>query len=272
MKNFASVILCAVLTISLTACRNKQEDALKEHLLAEYTIETQDKKMSSGNKAQYINMEESINQAYVNDLDSLINTSFERQLERFADEQLGMISNYSNMISWLFSSKDSWNDKMNLYQDRYFNNLDINQEQHALYLNYSKTIGNLRKRFVASQTSPKYTTIDLPQEDVSLSALASHTRNNIVIELATEVFEWLLGFVITFVVLLFVDKLAGPAGCLIDIIVMIIIIITSYYLSSRNDAKLIQSIKEQHTSTTTFEPNKLLEELNQNTYNFYETR
>lgn len=48
---------------------------------------------------------------------------------------------------------------------------------------------------------------------------------------------------ISSIILLFVDKTAGPWGCLIDVVVFIIIVVASVFMSSSNDAKLIESLE-----------------------------
>lgn len=177
-------------------------------------------------------MEKSINQQYIKDLDSLINTAFARQLERFEDEELGVLSSYKNMFSWLFKSKQSWDDAMIVMSNKYFNSLDVSQEQHALYLEYVKDIKEIRQQFLSVKGLPSYTQIDLPSETITLDAFSNHSRNNLVIEFGTEIFGWFLGFVLVQIILLFIDKIAGLWGCLIDVIVFIIIVVISVFMSS----------------------------------------
>lgn len=253
-----------------TSCKDSESEELRQNLNKEYTTSVSHKELSSGSKVQYIQMERRINQMYVKDLDSLINTGFERQLEKFEDNELGVWSGYMNMFSWLFKSKQSWDDEMQIQSNKYFNTLDLNQEQSALYLNYSNKIRSLRQQFITEQKLPNYTQINLPEEQVSLEVLSEHTRNNLVIELGTELFGWFLGFIIVQIVLLFVDKIAGPWGCLIDIVVFIAIIVISIVMTNHNDEKLLNRLREQHEETIDFDSDKLLEDLDNNTFKFYE--
>ncbi len=265
------VLLIITLTSFLVSCTEDREaEELRQNLNKQYSETEVHNKLSSGSKVQYIQMERMINQTYVKDLDSLINTGFDRQLEKFEDGELGMWSGYKKMLSWLFKSKQSWDDEMSVLSNKYFNPLDLKQEQNGLYLNYSNKLKVLRKQFITEQQLPIYTQIDLPKEQISLDVLSSHTRNNVVIEFGTELFEWFLGFIIVQVVLLFVDKIAGPWGCLIDIIVLIAILIASIIMTNHNDGILMDSLREQHEESVKFDSSKLLEELDHNTFKFYE--
>ncbi|MDE6649545.1 MAG: hypothetical protein K2K45_06425 [Muribaculaceae bacterium] len=264
------LVLLTLLAILFVSCNNNEADALREHIQSDYTVTINANKLSSGSKAQYIQLEKSINQSYTKDLDSLVNTAFERQLERFEDKELGVWNSYMNMFSWLFKSKQSWNDEMNILSNRYFNSLDIHQEQHILYENYLKGIKNIRQQFISGKGLPAYTQIDLPSEKISLDTLSEYSRNNIVIEFGTQLFEWLLTFIIIQIVLLFVDKIAGPWGCLIDIIVFLIIIVISMILANSNDSKLIDSLREQQAHTIKYDTKSITTSLDDNTVRFYE--
>ena len=134
--NRYALLFFAFLSLLMTSCKDKNAVTLKEKLQSEYTRSDKVTNLSSGSKVQYMQMEKSINQQYIKELDSLVNTAFVRQLERFEDEELGVLSSYKNMFSWLFKSRQSWDDAMIVMSNKYFNSLDVSQEQHALYLEY----------------------------------------------------------------------------------------------------------------------------------------
>lgn len=90
------------------------------------------------------------------------------------------------------------------------------------------------------------------------------------IEFGTELFGWFLGFVLVQIILLFVDKIVGPWGCLIDVIVFIIIVAVSIFMSSSNDTKLIESLEKQYKQTIKYDYKTLLKSLDNNTAKFYE--
>ena len=264
------LLIFAFLSLLMTSCKDNDAVTLKEKLQSEYVQFDKVAHLSSGSKVQYVQIEKSINQQYIKDLDSLINTAFARQLERFENEELGVLSSYKNMFSWLFKNKQSWDDAMIVMSNKYFNSLDVSQEQHALYLEYVNDIKEIRQHFLSVKELPAYTQIDLPSETITLGAFANHSRNNLVIELGTELFGWLLGFVLVQVILLFVDKIAGPWGCLIDIIVFITIVVASVFMTSSNDTKLIEGLEKQHKQTVKYDYETLLKSLDNNTTKFYE--
>lgn len=267
--------ICIVFFI-ICSCKNKESEELANSLQKEYSSPQSIKKLSSGSKAQYIVMEKNVNQRYVNQLDSLINTGFDRQIEKFEDQEMGVISGYRNMLTWLFKSKQSWEDELRLKSSKYFNPLDIAQEQNVLFSQYVEKIKNLRQQFLVQQNLPKYAQYDLPKEDISLAAFSNYSRDNIGIEiigelLGSELFSWFLGLLILWILsnigLVMPEK---KFGCLVSFLTFIIVIVISVILSCRNDAKLLNQLKEQHQETSIMDSNKLLEELNHNTTIFYE--
>ena len=249
MRNLSFILI--IILVILSSCSNKEEAKLRERVQREYKVNKLDNQLSSGSKAQYIQMEKTINQNYVKQLDSLISTGFDRQLQNFEDKELGLIASYRNMLSWLFSSKDSWNEELNLKSSKYFNTLDLEQEQNTLYIQYLNKIKGLRQQFVSQQQLPTYTQFDLPKERISLEAFSKHTQSNIGIEaigelLGSNLFSWFLGFAITWIVVTFLGIPAGPPGWLISVISFIIVIVISAIMSYRNDSKLMDQLKEQH--------------------------
>ncbi|WP_289834955.1 hypothetical protein [uncultured Phocaeicola sp.] len=258
-----------------TSCKDSESEELRQNLNKEYATSVSHKELSAGSKTQYIQMEMVINQTYVKDLDSLINTGFERQLEEFEDNELGVWSGYMNMFSWLFKSKQSWDDEMSLLSNRYFNSLDIKQDHHSLYLSYTQKIKNLRKQFIASQKLPDFHTVDLPEEEISLTRLADYTRNNIGIEvigelLGTKLFSWFLGFIITWGLVTLIGLPTGPPGWVVSLLSLIIVIVVSTIMSIHNDNKLLNQIREQHSDMSIIDSQELLKELDSNTMMFYE--
>lgn len=268
--NRYALLIFMFLSLLMTSCKDKNVVTLKEKLQSEYVQFDKVAHLSSGSKVQYMQIEKSINQQYIKDLDSLINTAFARQLERFEDEELGVLSSYKNMFSWLFKSKQSWDDAMIVMSNKYFNSLDVSQEQHALYLEYVKNIKEIRQQLLSDKGLPSYPQINLPSETITLDAFSNHSRNNLAIEFGTELFGWFLGFVLVQIILLFVDKIVGPWGCLIDVIVFIIIVVVSVFMSSSNDTKLIESLEKQHKQTVKYDYKTLLKSLDNNTAKFYE--
>lgn len=264
-----------VILMTLCSCSNKESDELRKSLSKEYNSPQSIKTLSSGSKAQYILMEKNINQQYVRQLDSLINTGFERQLENFEDKELGVWASYGNMFSWLFKSKRSWEEELRLKSSKYFNTLDLEQEQSNLYVQYISQIKNLRQQFISNQGLPSYTNYELPAENISLEALSAHTRDNVGIEiigevLGSKVFSWLLGFFLTWLIVTVLGLPTGPPGWLLSLITFVIIIVISVIMSYRNDSKLMDQLRAQHQETIVIDSNKLQKELDNNSMLFYE--
>ena len=271
IKHWLLITLCSFLLFS---CENSEEKILRENFekyrSAEIAIEGN--KKSTGAILQYIQQEKYYNEKYTSDLKSLIESRFEKQLEKFEEEELGVIKGYKNMFSWLLSSKQEWEDEQILLANKYFNNIEIYQELHGLYLAYIDDIQKLRMQFKEQQFTNIETRkeINLPKENVGVN-LSEHTKNNIIIEIGTEALQWFLGFVIIQIVLLFVDKIVGPWGCLIDIIVFVLVIIVSSIITYYNDNKLLNEIEEQHVKKEIIiDYDKILNDLNKNTTSFYE--
>lgn len=270
MRQLTTLLLLCLLI--LTSCKDKEAIVLKEFVHSQYSAVPTAEKLSTGSKVQYMQMEQYISEQYVEKLEQLVDSAFERQLQRFEDEQLGVWGSYSNMFSWLFTSRQAWDDKMRVLSQRYFTTLDINQQQYQLYREYISKIGNIRTQFIAARSLPAYTQLDLPSSKISLDFLAEHSRNNLVIEFGTELFSWLLAFIIVQFVLLFVDKIAGHWGCLIDIIVFVIILATSVIMTTINDSKLIASLRSQYNqSELHYNSEEIVKSLNENRELFYES-
>lgn len=269
MRRLTLLLLLSLLIF--TSCKDREAILLKERVHSQYSANPSGEKLSSGSKVQYIEIERSISKKYVEALEGLVDSAFESQLQRFEDEQLGVWGSYSNMFSWLFSSRQAWDDKMRLLSQRYFTTLDINQQQHELYMQYVSEISSIRQQFISSSNLPVYTQLELPSSNISLDFLAEHSRNNLIIEFGTEIFSWLLAFIIIQLVLLFVDKIAGGWGCLIDIVVFATILVASVVMTSINDTKLIDSLKSQYSiSEQRYNSEAIIESLNHNTETFYE--
>lgn len=269
MNRYAFLLFIFLLFV-IGSCKKRDNTAFKGGIQSDYILTKKAEKLSSGSKAQYIQIESVINQKYVKNLDSLVNTAFNRQLEIFEENELGLLSSYSNMFSWFLNSQQSWNDKMHVLSNKYFNTLDASQEQHLLYTEYINTIKDIRQQFIIAEDLPLYTQVGLPTEKISLDAFSEHSRNNLVIEFGTDLFSWFLAFVITQIVLLFIDKIASFYGCLIDIVVFIIILIVSIIMVNSNDTMLIESLKSQHNQTIISDSESLLNSINENTFKFYE--
>ncbi len=258
----------------LLSCETAEEKSLRERVNKKIIVQKESIPKSHGAIMQYIQQEKQYNQEYTHKVKSLIEKRFDNQLKQFEEEELGVIKGYQNMLSWLFSSTQEWEDKQLLLANKYFNNIDISQDLHELYLTYAYDINKLRMQFTNQSSThlEKYDEIPIPQEEFVLN-LSEHTKNNIIIEIGAEALQWLLTFAIVQLILLFVDKIVGPWGCIIDLIVLIIVIAASIIITSYNDNKILNEIREQYVNNDfSIDSHQMLNKLNQNTISFYENK
>lgn len=260
----------------LISCSNDEEESLKDFANSEITIENTDTiPIQTITLSQYRALELEFNKKYVSDLKALTNNAFDKQLEKFEDEELGFFAGYGHMFSYLFKSKQSWLDEMRLTSNKYFRTLNTEQDANNLFLNYKKDIINLRKRFKEKYTKtelPTHAPLDLPEVSISLSELSNHSRNNIVIEVVSEGIEkiasWLLYPFILWLLSLIIPY--NIKGCIAKVIVFLISLAISIAISIWNDNRLLDQLRDQRKEITCVDYNNILEQLNKNTKLFYE--
>lgn len=275
-KNFILIFSLFV----FVGCSNEKEDKLKEKFSQELEVTKQYKRGKSSRAVaqQYVEMEQNLNNKFVNDLNELIDNSFEKKLEKFEDEELGFFSNIGYMFDYIFKDDAKWQEELRLKSNKYFNNLDLEQEVALLYKNHVDEINKLRSSFYQTKRTvnmPKNIDLDLPKENVDLMGMKDHTMNNMVIAFGEGVFSWILAFIIGFVIA-FILALFGvfveQDGCLvkgIGLVAVIICFIGMMIVSIRNDNKVLDSFREQKTEIT-LDYESILNDLDKNTVKFYE--
>jgi hypothetical protein len=261
-------------------CSNEKEDKLKSKFSEELEVTKQYKRGKSSRAVaqQYVEMEQNLNNRFVNELNELIDNSFEKKLEKFEDEELGFFSNIGYMFDYIFKDDAKWQEELRLKSNKYFNNLDLEQEVALLYKNHVDEINKLRSSFYQTKRTvnmPKNIDLDLPKENVDLMGMKDHTMNNMVIAFGEGVFSWILAFIIGFVIA-FILALFGvfveQDGCLvkgIGLVAVIICFIGMMIVSIRNDNKVLDSFREQQTEIT-LDYESILNDLDKNTIKFYE--
>ena len=179
--------------VYFVSCSNEDEEKLRSLVNSDIQITVSDSiKDTEFALAQYEREELELNKIFVSDLERLINSAYDKQLEHFEEEELGFIAGYGHMFSYLFESKQGWEDEMRLKSEKYFGSLNIEQNAYTLFEFYQKDIANLRKRFWNRSNNnilPKHQSLNLPDKRISLGELTSHSRNNIVIEIISEGLE-----------------------------------------------------------------------------------
>lgn len=277
MNKLSALLLILSISIFALSCNNEEEVRLKNLVKSDLQLTTSDsiKDIELG-LSQYQAEELKYNKRFVTDLESIVNTAFDKQLDKFEEKELGFFAGYGYMFSYFFKSEQSWSDEMRLKSDKYFSSLNVEQDAYELFSEYQKDISLLRKRFWSKSKNgiiPQNIKLNLPEKNISLGALSSHSRNNVVIELISEGLErlgtWLLYPLVLWVLSIFLPT--NIQGCIAKIVVFLISLVVSVVISMWNDNKLLDAIREQNKEIVTIDYNKILKELNNNTHEFYES-
>ena len=274
------LLVIFVSSLFICSCTNDEAKQLQSKFNEEIKVETQYKR---GNKAkvaaaQYAEMEHNLNNKFVNDLSSMIENSFEKQLEEFEDEELGFFSNIGYAWDLVFVSEKKRNEKLSLKTNKYFNTMDVEQEALSMYRNHVAEIQKLRSSFYTNKRSAKMSEniyLDLPKETIDLEGMQKHTVNNMVMAFSEGILGWIIAFVLGFIIafiLTFFGIFVEQDGCIVKGIGGIASVVTlagMILLSIRNDNKVLDSLREQHTEFT-LDYETILNDLDKNTVEFYE--
>ncbi len=270
MTRSLKVILLCIITLIFSSCVDKKGRELKSKIDTSISITSTKGKLSQATVMQYRETELQFNQRYVDELKKILDNSFEKQLDRFDNDELGFFSTYGNMFRQIFWSKQKLEDRCKLLSTKYFNTLDVEKETLSCYENYIKDISSIRNHFQQRKNGialPDMVKLELPRQDIYLGDLQKHARNNLVIELISS------NLVIWLIILLFLQLLslifAVPTNGL-SAIAFVLSIILSVCLSMRNDKKLLNTLREQNSVIMQADYSSILNNLNENTYKFYE--
>lgn len=217
---------------------------------------------------QYKEQELRYTEQFIKNLGDKLNQSFEEQLAKFEDEELGFWSSYSNMFA-LFDSEEEQMRAWALKGDKYFNPISIEQLYHAEFAEYQKTIKLYRQKFSETPgfASTQIRELHIPEKSVSLQKLSDHARNNVWIE-ATG---WLFDTRLFVVFVTFISALLGipapPAW-----IVTLAGILVNLILTNINDNNLVESLREQRKEHPTLNVQELQTRLTDNINQFYENK
>ena len=268
---FAFFLLCVV----FFSCSNSEEEKLRAKISEEATIVQKDsRELSETQISQYKDLELAANKEYIKDLKVLIDSSFEKQLGHFEDEELGVIAGYKYMFKYIFMSEEKWTDLQIQLGDRYFNSLNTEQTALQLSLNHAQKVKDLRIKYkgIKASTAPKMQVLNLPNSNVYLGSLINHSRNNVAIEIGTTILDYLLGLLLIWIVVNIIGyAITGPVGCGISIVSFVIMVVVSVCLTHYNDNSLLESLRQQKQENTV-DYNSILYNLNNNTAKFYEAK
>lgn len=260
------------LAVLFIGCKDAKEEALRQSVKSEITAQNTKQKTLGNTLEINKDIEIKINEKYVDDLKKIVDNGFENQLAYFEEEELGFLATYGNMFSYIFSSRQSWEDKLRLKTDKYFSPINTEKEVNNLYADYQKDIKNLRNQFLVNNPTigmhQKFQNLEIPSKDITLKALDNHSRNNVALEIAEWVLEWLFGLFIAWVIATILG--ISVSGCIVPTISTIALFIISFFLSIYNDNQLLDKIREQNATKVHIDYTAIQNQLNTNTIKFYD--
>lgn len=270
------IIFLLPLFVCISACSNSDEEKLRTEILETSSSSAIHKKspISDVTISQSKDYELKLNKKYVADLQNLVENSFEEQLTKFEDQELGVIASYRYMFKYLSYSDTEWNDLQAQLSDRYFNTLQVQQKTFELGKRYQNDIIQLRSRFYSNKNklnAPQIHMLNLPKSDVYLGELDSHSGTDLVVEIGTTILDILLGTLITWFVFNILGCLSGCGEFVVFIITTIIVIIVSVMCTNYNDGKIIDALRQQKQEQI-IDYSSIEQTLNNNTISFYETQ
>ena len=270
-----SVLVFFLLCVVVFSCSNSEEEKLRAKMSEETsTVQKDSRELSDTQISQYKDLELAANKEYIKELKVLIDSSFEKQLGHFEDEELGVIAGYKYMFKYIFMSEEKWTDLQIQLGDRYFNSLNTEQTALQLSLNHAQKVKDLRIKYkgIKASTAPKMQVLNLPNSNVYLGSLINHSRNNVAIEIGTTILDYLLGLLLIWIVVNIIGyAITGPVGCGISIVSFVIMVAVSVCLTHYNDNSLLESLRQQKQENTV-DYNSILYNLNNNTTKFYEAK
>lgn len=270
-----SVLVFFLLCVVVFSCSNSEEEKLRAKMSEEtITVQKDYRKLSNTQISQYKDFELAANKEYIKELKVLIDSSFEKQLGHFEDEELGVIAGYKYMFKYIFMSEEKWTDLQIQLGDRYFNSLNTEQAALQLSLNHAQKVKDLRIKYkgIKASTAPQMQVLNLPNSKVYLGSLINHSKNNIAIEIGTTILDYLLGLLLIWIVVNIIGyAITGPVGCGISIVSFVIMVAVSVCLTHYNDNSLLESLRQQKQENTV-DYNSILYNLNNNTAKFYEAK
>ena len=269
------VLVFFLLCVVVFSCSNSEEEKLRAKMSEEtITVQKDYRKLSNTQISQYKDFELAANKEYIKELKVLIDSSFEKQLGHFEDEELGVIAGYKYMFKYIFMNEEKWTDLQIQLGDRYFNSLNTEQTALQLSLNHAQKVKDLRIKYkgIKASTAPKMQVLNLPNSNVYLGSLINHSRNNVAIEIGTTILDYLLGLLLIWIVVNIIGyTITGPVGCGISIVSFVIMVAVSVCLTHYNDNSLLESLRQQKQENTV-DYNSILYNLNNNTAKFYEAK
>ena len=218
---------------------------------------------------RYYEAELAENRLFVNNLEKVIQKGFEKQVDVFEDRELGFFASYKYMFNRVFLNKQQNHDLWKVRTNRYFSNLEIQQDVYGAYTEYVSRVEALRKTFSKNVSDTliigKLPVIEIPSQEIYLDAFSRHSLNNIMIEFGADIAAWLLVLLIIGILGLFGITWSKGYSAAVTVISLVLSIICS----NRNDRKMVESVREQGKEITTVNYDTILQDLNEKSYDYY---
>lgn len=262
-------MLSAFVLIGMSSCVSNDVRELRKKLASDYDSEAFSATLSHVDISQYIDAEKGLNKCYVNELETLLDGSFDKQIDEFERRELGFFKSYKYMLQTIFLSREKNEDIWRVKSSQYFSTIEVQQDALACYDNYVKMLGEYRTRFVSEANPGKAISapvLSLPEQDICLDALQNHSRTNLIIEFGVDIAVWLL--ILLIIAVLGILGVAWTGGY--SLVAFVLSLIISIGLSMINDHKMVKSIKAQEKSIESVDYKGIRSDLDKNTISFYE--
>lgn len=270
------VLVAAFITYSDT---KEKEEALRAKV-QNMDIIGQNRELSDVTLSQYKDMELQYNTEYIDQLKTLVESEFEEQLKKFAENELGVIAGYKYMVKYLLKSEREWDSLQSQLSKKYFNSMIIKKKAIDLSNEHIRKISTLRKQFYMSKTGymkePQISILQIDESNIYVGELERHSASNLAIEIGTTLLDGLLIMLISYIMVNIIGigldfTIAGIMGGVFTHVVSFVLLITiSVFLTIYNDNKLLNSIRSQYIKPT-IDYDKIASNINNNTIKFYES-
>lgn len=266
------VLLISLLAVlcTTTSC-NKEARELKKEISQGYSLPKYQVDFNNDiSMLRYLDVELSENIRFIKELEETIQSGFEHQLDVFEENELGFFASYKYMFNRVFLSRQRNQDLWSVKANKYFSNLELQQEIYNQFLEYNDRVKQIRFTFLnvdsTSLLIASMPEMDLPKQDIYLDTFSRHSLNNIIIEFGADITAWLL--ILLVIAILTIFGVTWTKG--ISLVATILTIIISVVLSIVNDNKMKESIRTQAIEITTINYEEILQSLNANTFKYYE--
>ena len=265
MRRLPSLLILFLALCS--SCKNPELESLRESLSEAYTQPEATGANTTLLAAQYRDAELKANAFYVQELQEIVESGFEKQIDAFDKNELGILAGYKYMVQYVTLSKQARTDLWEVKASKYFNTSTVvDQDVYDCFERYSGRIEGLRKRFSEGippgQARP---VIDLPRQDVTVEQLTAHSRNNLFIEFGVDIAVKL--FIFAVIAVLSLVGIVWSKGY--SIVSLILSFLISLWLSWSNDKKMLNSLREQER-VATVDYGRIKSDLDANTLDIYD--